>query len=235
MRGFGLPGCASGVTVPTSTLPKPSAPKASMQRPFLSSPAARPMRLGKRRPASVTGIVDAALGDGVDQRRVLDRRHRAEGEVVRVLGVEPEQERPGEGIGKKRHGAAILASPVAYSTPSLHRLLPLAGAAAEHDRAAHRERHLRRHRRAGRSPLGRADPALAAPLRHLDREDAARADPRAGAGQAQRRASSTASSARSIRRRPTRSSPPPTRCSPASTTASSRSRSGRPARARRAT
>ena len=40
---------------------------------------------------------------------------------------------------------------------------------------------------AGRSPLGRADRALAAPLRHLDREDAARADPRAGAGQAQRR------------------------------------------------
>ena len=59
MRGFGLPGCGLGVTVPTSTKPKPMAPKASMQRAFLSRPAARPTRFGKRRPASVTGIVDA--------------------------------------------------------------------------------------------------------------------------------------------------------------------------------
>jgi hypothetical protein len=55
IRGFGLPGCASGVTVPTSTLPKPIAPNASMQRPFLSSPAARPTRFGKTRPAMLTG------------------------------------------------------------------------------------------------------------------------------------------------------------------------------------
>ena len=55
MRGFGLPGCASGVTVPTSMKPKPSAASPSMQRPFLSSPAARPTRFGKVRPASVTG------------------------------------------------------------------------------------------------------------------------------------------------------------------------------------
>ena len=52
--------------------------------------------------------------------------------------------------------------------------------------AAHRERHLRRHRRPRRPPVGRADRALAASLRHLDREDADRADPRAGAREAQR-------------------------------------------------
>jgi len=55
MRGLGLPGWAFGVTVPTSTKPKPMAEKASMQRAFLSSPAARPTRLGKVRPASSTG------------------------------------------------------------------------------------------------------------------------------------------------------------------------------------
>ena len=47
MRGFGLPGCAFGVTVPTSMKPKPIAPRPSMQRPFLSRPAARPTRFGK--------------------------------------------------------------------------------------------------------------------------------------------------------------------------------------------
>jgi DNA topoisomerase-3 len=35
--------------------PKPKAPSASMQRAFLSRPAARPTRFGKRRPATVTG------------------------------------------------------------------------------------------------------------------------------------------------------------------------------------
>ena len=55
MRGLGLPGWGLGVTVPTSTKPKPMAPKASMHRAFLSSPAAIPTRFGKRKPASSTG------------------------------------------------------------------------------------------------------------------------------------------------------------------------------------
>ena len=105
-----------------------------------------------------------------------------------VLGVEAEQERAGQRIGNEAAwGAARF----------WHRRGILCACEdSAHDRAAHRERHLRRDRRAGRPPLGRADPALAAPLRHLDREDAARADPRAGAGQAQRAPSSTARSAR---------------------------------------
>ena len=46
---------ALGVTVPTATKPKPIAASPSMQRAFLSSPAARPTRLGNFRPASCTG------------------------------------------------------------------------------------------------------------------------------------------------------------------------------------
>ena len=146
MRGFGLPGCASGVTVPTSTLPKPIAPKASMQRPFLSSPAARPMRFGKAQAGERHRIVDAALGDRADQRRALDRRQRAEGQVVRVLGIEPEQERAGERVGEKRHGRGDsgIARCILDASPHAR----LSASASEHDRAAHRERHLRRHRRA---------------------------------------------------------------------------------------
>ena len=61
MRGLGLPDCALGVTVPTSTNPKPMAPRASMQRAFLSRPAARPTRLGKVRPASSMGSSTVSL------------------------------------------------------------------------------------------------------------------------------------------------------------------------------
>jgi hypothetical protein len=55
MRGLGLPDCATGVTVPTSTNPKPMCCHASMQRAFLSKPAAKPIRLGNVSPHSCTG------------------------------------------------------------------------------------------------------------------------------------------------------------------------------------
>jgi His/Glu/Gln/Arg/opine family amino acid ABC transporter permease subunit len=55
MRGRGLPGCARGVTVPTSMKPKPSAASPSMQAPSLSSPAARPTGLRKAMPITVRG------------------------------------------------------------------------------------------------------------------------------------------------------------------------------------
>src|SRR3546814_734588 len=64
MRGFGLPGCGRGVTVPTSTKPKPSRAHASRHSPFLSSPAARPTRLAKRKPSSSTGSSTAACANG---------------------------------------------------------------------------------------------------------------------------------------------------------------------------
>ncbi|CSE04834.1 Uncharacterised protein [Vibrio cholerae] len=49
-RGLSLPACGLGVTVPTSTNPKPIAPNASMHSPFLSSPAAKPTGFLKVKP-----------------------------------------------------------------------------------------------------------------------------------------------------------------------------------------
>ena len=49
MRGFGLPGCGRGVTVPTSMKPKPSAPSASMCAPFLSRPGGEADRVAESR------------------------------------------------------------------------------------------------------------------------------------------------------------------------------------------
>ena len=54
-RGFGLPGCGRGVTVPHSMKPNPSAASPSMCAAFLSSPAASPTRLGNSSPIAVTG------------------------------------------------------------------------------------------------------------------------------------------------------------------------------------
>ncbi|MNE52022.1 hypothetical protein D3C80_1466780 [compost metagenome] len=69
MRGCGLPGWGLGVTVPTSTKPNPMAASASMQRAFLSRPAAMPTRLGNFSPASSIGsdtmVCDQAHCSGV--------------------------------------------------------------------------------------------------------------------------------------------------------------------------
>jgi hypothetical protein len=56
MRGFGLPGCGNGVTVPISTKPKPSDATPSRKAPSLSRPAARPTALGKRMPMTLRGV-----------------------------------------------------------------------------------------------------------------------------------------------------------------------------------
>ena len=224
MRGLGLPGCASGVTVPTSTKPKPIAPKASMQRPFLSSPAARPMRLGKARPAIDTGSFTRACStraiSGVRWIAASAPRVRS----CACSGSSPN--RKGRASGKGMSAMTGADSGIAGHTSRQD---------FRHGRSAHRERHVRRHRRRRRSPVGRADRAVAAPLRHLDREDAAASSSARSRGSSAAPPSSIATSARCRPRRPARSSPPPTRSSPAGTTISSRSRSGRPARARRAT
>ena len=106
MRGLGLPGWPTGVTVPTSMKPKPIAPRPSMQRPFLSSPAARPTRLGKRSPATTTGVIDTRL---LPQRlcgRVLQVSDGAQGQLMGGFRVEAEQERAGEGVGDEGHNLA---------------------------------------------------------------------------------------------------------------------------------
>ena len=66
MRGFGLPGCGRGVTVPASMKPKPKLPSASMWSPFLSMPAASPTGFGKSSPITVTG----SGGTDLQTRRV---------------------------------------------------------------------------------------------------------------------------------------------------------------------
>ena len=67
-----------------------------MQRPFLSRPAARPMRFGKRSPATVTGSRTRACCHSAVQRRALEPRQRGQRQFVGVLGVEAEQERAGK-------------------------------------------------------------------------------------------------------------------------------------------
>ena len=153
------------------------------QRPFLSSPAARPMRFGKRSPASVHRVVDARAARRPQmQRRALDARQRAERQVVRRLGVEAEQERAGQGVGNSDMAAAwevgarrpIVANGI--SRRGHTRAASTTAHGAADGRATHRTRHLRRDRRRRRPPVGRADAALAAALRDLDRAHAARAD-----------------------------------------------------------
>ena len=51
-RACGLPACGSGVSVPISTLPKPSPKNPAIARPSLSAPAASPSGLGKVSPAT---------------------------------------------------------------------------------------------------------------------------------------------------------------------------------------
>jgi len=48
--GLGLPGCAFGVTVPTSIKPKPISSSSEISWPFLSNPAAKPILLPTLRP-----------------------------------------------------------------------------------------------------------------------------------------------------------------------------------------
>ena len=55
MRGFGLPGCGRGVTVPASMKPKPNVASPARCSAFLSSPAASPTRFGNVMPITVTG------------------------------------------------------------------------------------------------------------------------------------------------------------------------------------
>ena len=54
-RGFGLPAWGLGVTVPTSTNPKPRAARPSKASAFLSRPAAKPTGFGNSSPITVTG------------------------------------------------------------------------------------------------------------------------------------------------------------------------------------
>ncbi len=60
-RGLGLPGCARGVTVPTSIKPKPSLSRPTKCSAFLSKPAAKPTGLGNFKPITSTGASKRGL------------------------------------------------------------------------------------------------------------------------------------------------------------------------------
>ncbi len=150
--------------------------------------AVREAQPGERRRVGHARLRPQAL-----QRRVLQPRQGVERQLVRMLGVEPEQERPhqrvGDERGERRHGRRrrvlgtrrIVPSgpPSAYWRASTHLQRK-----ARH--GTHRKGHLRTHQRRQRGAVGCADAALAAPLRDLHRAHAARAGDGAGAGQAQR-------------------------------------------------
>ena len=75
-----------------------------MQRPFLSRPAARPMRLRKVQPGHRDRIVDARAATTAHCAGVFcSAAMRVERQVVGRFGVEAEQEGAGEGIGDERH------------------------------------------------------------------------------------------------------------------------------------
>ena len=61
-RGFALPGCVRGVTVPISINPKPKAAIPSITAPFLSKPAESPTAFGKLNPMTLRGVHVGGFG-----------------------------------------------------------------------------------------------------------------------------------------------------------------------------
>ena len=58
MRGLGLPGCGLGVTVPTSTKPKPMAPSAVDAAGVLVQPGGQADAVGKLQAGQLDRVVD---------------------------------------------------------------------------------------------------------------------------------------------------------------------------------
>ena len=98
MRGFGLPACGRGVTVPTSTKPKPSDEQRVDVRAVLVQAGGQADRIRERQ---AEGLGRQRLRLARQQRieagavRRLDRR---QAESVRALGIEAEQEGAGESV-----------------------------------------------------------------------------------------------------------------------------------------
>ena len=101
MRGLGLPGCPLGVTVPTSTKPNPMAARPSMQRAFLSRPAARSHPVRETQASQRHRIVHPRFAPQAGQRRVLETGEFVERQFVCGFRVETEQKRAGERVGQE--------------------------------------------------------------------------------------------------------------------------------------
>ena len=97
-RGFGLPACGRGVSVPTSTKPKPSAEHLLGHFGVLVEPGGEPdRRSGSRAPRRVVRS-EAGKSRRPARRHQLQRRDRR---PMRGLGVEREGERADERV--ERH------------------------------------------------------------------------------------------------------------------------------------
>ena len=104
-RGCGLPACGRGVSVPTSTKPKPSRASArAPRRPCRSPRRARP-GLGKSSPATVVDSIGISAG-GHPRRQQLQRRDR------RAMRPSPRRarRRTGGGAGRGAQAPIVIAS-----------------------------------------------------------------------------------------------------------------------------
>ena len=94
MRGLRLPLCARGVSVPTSTKPKPMARSSRGTRASLSKPAAMPTGLGKSRPEQVWA---KRWSSGAVGARIKPELEALDGEFMRPLGSSACEQQLGPG------------------------------------------------------------------------------------------------------------------------------------------
>ena len=102
-RGLGLPGCGRGVTVPSSTNPKPSAAQPRMATPSLSKPAPRPTRIAE---AEAQELDRCAAGVARGDAGGEARRGRARGRMPPATRSAPSV-RWWIARDRRRRGAAV--------------------------------------------------------------------------------------------------------------------------------
>ena len=64
----------------------------------------------KPQPGHRDRVIDACLRHDAHQRRMLNACQRAQRQVMGLFGIEPEQERAGQGVGEQRHAGTIRAA-----------------------------------------------------------------------------------------------------------------------------
>ena len=130
--GAALPLCARGVSVPTSTKPKPMARSSRGTRAFLSKPAAMPTGLGKSRPKI---RLRQALVVGLGGARIEAKLEALDGEVVGPLRVE----RTGAGLAQAEQSIHGRHAPAGRCRPSAPRAEAARSRARRQDRAVRRD------------------------------------------------------------------------------------------------
>ena len=87
MRGRGLPGCARGVTVPTSMKPKPSAARPVDARAVLVEPRRKPNRVAERQAHHGARRVRHMRREHAGETSAPGGAEHAQGQVVSVFRV----------------------------------------------------------------------------------------------------------------------------------------------------